>query len=248
MDDRLYYLIFALLLVATAIVIPFFLKAEQPNPCKKSLYLKQTCSTIFLINALVAGLIGDFTRYAALMFVGLCFSWLGDYLLHVRPGSSGFFIAGLSSFLVGHVFFTIAYCKAFKVLFPFVPLFTVPEIIIYIVLIAAALLSAIFIVKIDLGKLLVPCILYTATIAAMVVKAFSLAIMIMKSGSTITSPIFTGILLMLGAFLFMLSDYTLSVLHFKNGVKTHGALRQVNIWTYFYAQMCLGATIFFIST
>lgn len=247
MDDRLYYVIFVLLLIVMAIVIPFFLKAEQPNPCKKSLVLKQTCSTIFLANALIAGLIGDFTRYAALMFVGLCFSWLGDYLLHVRPGS-GFFVAGLSSFLVGHVFYTIAYCKAFKVLFPFASLLTVVEIIIYIALIAAALLSAIFIVKIELGKLLIPCIIYTATIAAMVVKAFSLAIMIMKAGSLVEAPIFTGIMLMLGAFLFILSDYTLSILNFKKDVEKHGALRQVNIWTYFYAQMFLGATIFFIST
>lgn len=246
MDYRLYYVSFAVLLVAISFVIPFFLKAEQPKPCRKSLYLKQTCSTIFLINALAAGLVGDFTRYAAFMFVGLCFSWLGDYLLHVRPGS-GFFVAGLSSFLVGHVFYTIAYCKAFKVLFPYTPLVTAPELIIYIILVVAAILSAIFIVKIELGKLLIPCILYTATIAAMVVKAFSLAIMIMRSGSLIKAPILTGILLMLGAFLFMLSDYTLSVLTFKKDVKKHGALRQVNIWTYFYAQMFLGATIFFIS-
>ena len=166
MDDRMYFVFFALLLVILAIVIPFFLKAEQPNPCKKSLVLKQTCSTVFILNALIAGLIGDFTRYAALMFVGLCFSWLGDYLLHVRPGS-GFFVAGLSSFLVAHVFYTIAYCKAFKVLFPDTPLVTAPELIIYIILVVAAILSAIFIVKIELGKLLIPCILYTATIAAM---------------------------------------------------------------------------------
>lgn len=247
MDDKMYYIIFAVLLAALAIVIPFFLKAETPKPCKKSLVLKQTCSTLFLINALIAGLIGDFTRYAAFMFVGLCFSWLGDYLLHVNP-APGFFVAGLSSFLVGHVFYTIAYCKAFKVLFPDTPLVTVPELIIYIILVAFSLISIIFILKIELGKMLVPCCLYTATIAAMAIKAFALAIMIMKSGSLVEAPIFTGILLMLGSSLFMISDFTLSILTFKKGIEKHGALRQVNIWTYFYAQMFLGATIFFIST
>lgn len=246
MDNRLYYLSFTVLLAAMACVIPFFLKAEKPEPCKKSLILKQTCSTIFIANALIAGLIGDFTRYAAFMFIGLCFSWLGDYLLHVRPGT-GFFVAGLSSFLVGHVFFTVAYCKAFKTLFPYAELFTVPEIIIYIALVFAALLSAIFIAKIKLGKLLLPCTLYTATIAAMIVKAYSLAIMIMKDECSVDHPIFTGILLMLGASLFMFSDYTLSILNFKDGVNKHGALRQSNIWTYFFAQMFLGASIFFIS-
>lgn len=246
MDGRLYYISFGILIVAMAVAIPFFLKAEIPNPCKKSLVLKQTCSTMFIINALVAGLIGDFTRYAAYMFIGLCFSWLGDYLLHVRPGS-GFFVAGLSLFLVGHVFYTIAYCKAFKTLFPTAKLFTVTEIVIYILLIAAALLSAIFIAKINLGKMLLPCTIYTATISAMTVKAFSLAIMIIKNECTVIAPVFTGILLMLGASLFVFSDYTLSILRFKDGVNKHGALRQANIWTYFYAQLFLGASIFFIS-
>lgn len=247
MDNRFYYVIFVLLLIAMAIIIPFFLKAEQPKPCKKSLLLKQVCSTVFLANALVAGLIGDFTRYAVFIFIGLCFSWLGDFLLHVRPGS-GFFVAGLSSFLVGHVFYTVAYCKAFRVLFPTKQLITVIEVIAYIALIATAMLSAIFIAKIELGKLLVPCTLYTATIAAMGVKAFSLAVASMKNGSLVEAPIFTGILLMLGSSLFILSDYTLSILTFKPNVAKHGALRDVNIWTYFYAQMFLGATIFFIST
>lgn len=246
MDDRLYYFIFVALLAALAAVIPFFLKAEIPAPCKKSLVLKQTCSTIFIANALIAGLIGDFTRYAAYLFIGLCFSWLGDYLLHVRPGN-GFFVAGLSSFLVAHIFYTLAYCRAFKTLFPYEKLFTVPEIIIYVVLVAAALLSAIFIAKIKLGKMLLPCALYTATIAAMAVKAFSLAILIMNRECPVDFPVLTGLLLMLGSSLFMFSDYTLSMLTFKEGVNKHGALRQSNIWTYFYAQMFLGASIFFIS-
>lgn len=247
MDDRFFYVIFVLLLIAMAIVIPFFLKAEQPKPCKKSLLLKQVCSTVFLANAFIAGLIGDFTRYAVFIFIGLCFSWVGDFLLHVRPGT-GFFVVGLSSFLVGHVFYTVAYCKAFRVLFPTKPLITAAEVIAYIALIAAAMLSAIFIVKVELGKLFVPCALYTATIAAMGVKAFSLAITVMKGGSSVTASIFTGLLLMVGSSLFILSDYTLSILTFKPNVNKHGALRDVNIWTYFYAQMFLGTTIFFIST
>lgn len=246
MDDKLYFAIFGVLLVVTAIVIPKFLKAEIPNPCKKSLILKQTCSTIFLANALIAGLIGDFTIYAALMFIGLCFSWLGDYLLHVRPGS-GFFVAGLSAFLVGHLFYTAAYCKAYAVLFPQNPMITVGEVVAYIALAVVAMLSLLLGFKVVPGKLLFPCCLYGATIAAMIIKAFTLAIAIMTTPSITTYPIFTGIMLMLGATLFLISDYTLTLLHFKKGIKKHGALRQVNIWTYFYAQMFLGVTIYFIS-
>lgn len=246
MDDKLYFIIFGIILAVMAVVIPFFLKAETPEPCKKSLLLKQTCSTLFLANALIAGLIGDFTRYAALMFIGLCFSWLGDYLLHVNPGQ-GFFVAGLSSFLVGHIFYVISYSKAFKVLFPMSSFITVPKVIAYVIILAAAMLSAIFLAKISLGKMFVPCFLYAATITAMAVEAFSLAFTIMSTPSNVKDPIFTGIMLMLGAALFVISDYTLSILTFKENVKKHGALRQVNIWTYFYAQLFLGVTIYFIS-
>lgn len=246
-DSYYYYIIFPGLLIVMAILIPFFLKAEVPKPCKKSLIYKQTCSTVFLINALVAGLIGDFTIYAALMFIGLCCSWLGDYLLHVRQ-DPGFFASGLISFLVGHIFFTGAYCQAFKVLFPEQTLFSVKGLILFFVIVAAELLSLKFIAKISFGKMFVLCALYAATITEMAIKAFTLAISLMKYPSLVEFPIFTGIMLILGAVLFLFSDFTLSLLNFKDGVKKHGALRNANIWTYFYAQMFLGVTIFFIST
>ena len=90
--------------------------------------------------------------------------------------------------------------------------------------------------------------LYAATITEMAIKAFTLAISLMKYPSLVEFSIFTGIMLILGAVLFLFSDFTLSLLNFKDGVKKHGALRNANIWSYFYAQMFLGATIFFIST
>ena len=246
MNDNKYYCFLVAFFILTVIFIPFFLKAENPKPCKKSLLLKQICSTIFIANALVAGLIGDFTRYAVFMFVGLCFSWLGDYLLHVRQ-NSGFFVAGLSSFLVGHIFYTAAYCKAFTNMFPTEPLITVPEIIMIVLLALGSVFSAIFLNKISLGKLLIPCCAYAATISVMAVKAFSLALNIIKVQSIVKVPVVTAVMLMTGATLFVVSDYTLSILTFKENVNKHGALRQVNIWTYFFAQLLLGATVFFIS-
>ncbi len=245
MDTKLYYVIYAILLVLQVIFIPIFLKAETPHPCKKSLFFKQLCSTIFLVNAIVAGLMGDFTKYALFMLIGLCFSWVGDFLLHVSS-KPGFFTAGLFSFLIGHIFYFMSYCRAFVVLFPEITPFTAPEIAAYIALIIFALTTLRFGFKVRFGKMLFPCCLYIATIAAMGVKAFALAIEIIDKW-TISSSVFTAALLMLGAVCFIISDYTLSLLTFKEGVEKHGALRQVNIWTYFYAQMFLGATIFFIT-
>lgn len=246
-DCYYYYIIFPCLLIVMAILIPLFLKAEIPNPCRKSLILKQTCSTVFLINALVAGLIGDFTIYAALMFIGLCCSWLGDYLLHVRQ-DPGFFASGLIAFLVGHIFFTGAYYQAFRVLFPEQIMFSTKRLILFFAIVAAELLLIKFVAKVSFGKMFVLCALYAATITEMAIKAFTLAISLMKYPSLVEYPIFTGIMLMLGAVLFLFSDFTLSLLNFKDGVKKHGALRNANIWTYFYAQMFLGVTVFFIST
>lgn len=245
MDTKLYYAIYAVLLVLQAFFIPIFLKAETPHPCKKSLFFKQLCSTIFLVNAVVAGLIGDFTKYAMFMFIGLCFSWVGDFLLHVSP-KPGFFVAGLFSFLIGHIFYFMSYCRAFAVLFPQHPLFTMPEIIIYIALVVCVMAAMFFIFKVHFGKMIFPCCLYAATIAAMGVKAFALAREIISTG-VIANSVFTGIMLMLGAVCFIISDFTLSLLTFQKDIEKHGALRQVNIWTYFYAQMFLGVTIFFIT-
>ena len=160
--------------------------------------------------------------------------------------SEDFFV--LDFIVFTSLFFTGAYYQAFRVLFPEQTMFSNKRLILFFAIVAAELLLIKFVAKVSFGKMFVLCALYAATITEMAIKAFTLAISLMKYPSLVEFSIFTGIMLMLGAVLFLFSDFTLSLLNFKDGVKKHGALRNANIWTYFYAQMFLGVTVFFIST
>lgn len=242
---RTYHLaVFAILFILQFIFVPQFLKAEIPNPCKKSLFFKQTCSTIFLFSAVSAMIIAkNYSVFAILMLVGFCFSWLGDFLLHVRQDKL-FFVLGLASFLVGHIFFTSAYCVAISRMFPGTPFLNLLQTIIYVILISALLFSVLKLGA-DFGSAFLPCFVYMNVVALMVVKAVSFSIQIVSNGLT-AQNIYTAAALSIGAILFLASDYMLSMLNFIKGINIHGTLRKINIYTYFFAQMFLATSILFI--
>lgn len=239
------YITFAALFLIQAITTPTFLKVEIPEPSKKSLLWKMICSTIFVVVGALAMIFAEnYSVFAILMMIGFFFSWWGDFLLHVS-GKPIFFLFGLISFLVGHLMYISAYTVAMHKVFPDVSFIGVPEMIAYIAIVCFALFT-LNNLKVEFGDAYLPCLIYLCTIGVMVIKAFSFSMHIMLESAT-DMPIFTGIMLMVGAILFMLSDYSLAILTFTKGVKKHGKLRNFNIWTYFFGQMCLGMTILFIS-
>lgn len=239
-----YFAVFVFLFILQFIFVPLFLKAEIPNPCRKSLILKQTCSTIFLVTAILAMIVANnFSLFANLMLVGFCFSWLGDFLLHVKQDDK-FFIMGLASFLVGHLFFTSAYCVAVNKMFPETEFLGLPETIAMTVM-TCILLFTVMKFGAEFGSAFLACLFYMDVVTLMVVKAVSFGIRIVTSGAT-TAPVYTMIALSLGAVLFLASDYTLSILTFVKGIEKHGKLRKFNIYTYFFAQMLLATSILFI--
>lgn len=240
------YLIgFIVLFVLQAISTPTFLKAEIPNPCKKSLLWKMISSTIFIITGVVAMMCsGNHTMFATLMIVGLAFSWLGDFLLHVKAGDQLFFVFGLFAFLIAHVFYVTAYSTAFSKFFPGESFLGVPETIALIVFTTVAFFTQ-TLLKSEFGEALFPVLLYMDALGLMVIKAFSLGIRIIAS-SVIEHSVLVGILLMVGAAFFAISDYTLAILCFKKGVNKHDWLRYLNIYTYFFGQMFLALTILYI--
>ena len=94
----------------------------------------------------------NFSSYAITMLVGLVFGWIGDYFLHAKP-TNAYFATGFTSFLIGHVFYIVAYVKALPKLYPDCEMFNAPEIAVGLVIIAAALVSA-KILKVKLKTLL----------------------------------------------------------------------------------------------
>lgn len=240
-----YIVSFIVLFIAQAFTTPTFLKTEIPHPCKKSLFWKMVCSTIFFATAVIAIIsTGNHSTFSTLMLVGFFCSWWGDFLLHVSSKPK-FFVFGLIAFLLGHLFYISAYTVAMSRYFPEASFIGIPEMIVYIVFICGALVGMNDL-KVEFGDAYLPCIAYMCVIVLMVVKAYSFGIRIIAHGAT-TQPVFTAVMLMLGALLFLLSDFTLSMLTFTKGIEKHGKLRNFNIWTYFFGQMCLALTILFIA-
>ena len=66
-------------------------------------WIKMTVSTGFIMSAFLAG--GHTTRYGNAILVALFFSWWGDLFLDLK----GTFLFGLVAFLLGHVFFAVAF-------------------------------------------------------------------------------------------------------------------------------------------
>lgn len=232
---------FAVLFILQAVTTFIFLKVEIPKPGKKSLVMKVTCSTIFILNALLAMFTaGNFSNYAFFILVGLVFSWAGDFLLHYKT-TENFFIAGVLTFLCGHICYIAAFLNVQETYFPTAPFLDYTEAILMIGGICFSQFR-LYTHKAQYGKAFLPCTIYMNVIMIMLVKALSLSIRFMLN-NTVENAHATGIILILGAGLFTLSDFTLALLRFTHRYSQSYAIRKVNIWTYFYAQMLLGLTI-----
>ncbi len=69
------------------------------------------CIFLFTYLATVTRLTGTFRK---LIFAGLCFSFIGDCVLMLSGKSPHFFTAGLVSFLIAHILYSIAFYRDFK--------------------------------------------------------------------------------------------------------------------------------------
>ena len=234
-------IVFSLLFILQTVTSTVFLKIEIPKPSKKSLIMKAMCSTLFVITGIAAMLFaGNFSGYAWLVMSGLVISWIGDFILHSNTDEKHF-IAGVLAFLSGHICYIVAFFKAQNLYFPDMPFLSSSE--------AVLLLGGVcfgqcrlHILRADYGKAFIPCTVYMNVIMLMFVKAISLGVRLIEQSPT-ENAVLTGIVLMVGVCMFDVSDFTLALLRFTDRYSTSYGMRKLNIWTYFYAQMCLGFTI-----
>lgn len=231
------------LVVLEAVLTPCFIRAQWPQKTRTSLILKMICSTIFVLIAVVAMMgAGNVTAYAVLMVVGFILCWLGDFLLHVSP-KEAFFLGGLASFLIGHVFFAAAYSSAVLYMFPQASFFDWREVLAFVTLFAVVMLVRQFTMNAKLSKkLLIPVLCYSGALLIMFVKACSLGIRCAAAG--LPGGMALAILLCLGGALFVVSDGTLLYINF-DGRKTL-PLKTVNLVTYYGAQVLLAASILYV--
>lgn len=151
--------------------------------------------------------------YKKLIFTGLCFGALGDILLNVNFISgyeSVFFLAGLTAFFIGHVFYIIAFINRSPVkVLSFLPM--------VLTLTAYRYITREFSDAFDMGSFFIPIFIYGAVVSFMAGKSLGLFKYKEKSAKGVW-------LTVLGAIFFYVSDFILLFLCFIPAVspKTPG--------------------------
>ncbi|MEZ4796257.1 MAG: lysoplasmalogenase [Flavobacteriaceae bacterium] len=152
------------------------------------------------------------------MLIALTFSLIGDVLLMFADVSKNYFLFGLISFLLAHVFYIIVFLEKKNVLKKPIPFITV--LIIYA-------FGIFYVLKDGLGTMLIPVVIYMFAILTMAVTAA------LRKGNV---PNLSYNLVFVGALLFLISDSILAVNKFYGKVPFEHVLIMS---TYAFAQYCI---------
>lgn len=237
-------ILYCICVAALAVVTPFFLKAAWPNKTGKSLALKMFCATMYLLSAVFAARYANNTsQYALFVLIALACCWVGDLLLHITKHKA-FYICGVAAFLLGHIFYIVAFSTAVSRLLPGSPIASYVEWGVWGVFLCAAIWFILRINKKKVNKSFFFYLVYSMTILTMFVRAWSMGIQLLQNSAPHAGLLFA--LLAVGSTSFLVSDTLLSMIRKKEKYKTF-PIKVVNILTYFAAQLCLAATVFLIA-
>lgn len=129
------------------------------------------------------------------IILGLLFSWAGDVLLMFQDDNSVFFLLGLSSFLVAHIFYIL-----------FFHFIRINENIrgrwFLLLIVALYFVVIIFILSPDLGEMSLPVRIYAVVISIMFMLAMHMLFIKNKTA---------GLFMMTGAMCFIISDSLLAL-------------------------------------
>lgn len=210
--------------VLAVLLAALYIRVNQYGAPPVKLLLKTLASLAFVcLGLLGAARAGG--AYAWLTWIGLILGAAGDVLLQFmdcRPKDrEPFFRAGLGAFLIGHVFYIVAFALLGRVTG-------------WAVLLAAVLFAALFLLqfpaRMDLKGQKVPVYAYAAVISVM--TAF--AVLSFGAGAR-------GALVGLGGILFLVSDAILALIFFSP--LREKSLPTWNLTTYYAAQILLALSI-----
>lgn len=193
------------------------LAGEYRSNTPVSITGKFIAATAYIAAALSLGAMN--TAYGRVMLGGMGFCWLGDLFL-VSRRSRILFLAGLASFLAGHVVYTVAFLM--RGVDAAVVAITLALMVVFAWRAVAWLYP-----HTDPG-MRVPVWFYLATISVM---------MVMAAGTHASD---NNLYLLLGAILFVLSDLAVARNRF---VKPAFINRAIGLPLYFTAQLLLGASV-----
>lgn len=235
-------IIYIVAVVLECIFVPLFLKYAWPTKCKTSLKMKTVASTMFILTGVCSIFIsGQFTGYSKFILIGLVFGMIGDILLHLLTDKQIVFAGGLFAFLIGHIFYIIAYKKALDYYAPGSGVFDWRAVIAILIILFSCIIYAIM-TDMKFGIATIPVLMYAVTISIMLVTAFQLGGRVFLEGAENDIAVLCTV--SLGSLLFMLSDATLSILLF-GGQEKNRPLKIFNILTYYAGQVLIGTSIIY---
>lgn len=162
------------------------------------------------------------------MLPGFLLCLCGDVLLGLEEGTGRekLFLAGLSSFLLGHIAFILAFCMRTELTFKD---FILPILVVAVALILVRMKGF------NVGKMRGAVLLYSFFVALLFSKAISLVVM--SEGAP------ADVLLCVGSFFFLLSDVIILFLRFY--VKQHHLVRFFNLLTYYLGMFLIGLSLLY---
>lgn len=233
------------------IFVPLYDRAYWPQPTKKSLAFKMIAATMFVLIGVFGMLIAqNRSDYAFIMLNGLILGWIGDFLLHIphkeeKPNMILFY-AGAVAFLIGHLFYAFVFVKTTAVIEDDFKLITLPEVIAFfiIAIVFSLMLEPVFKFKYDNAFMKIALHLYGIFLIIMLIKSCKFGIAYFQSGAN--GGFAAMLLLLAGGVLFFISDLTLGLRLLGSG-KGSKKIKQLSLYTYFFAQLSLATSILFIN-
>ena len=188
---------------------------------------KAAASLMFILTAVFSyKYSGKNKKTFIIMLIGFIFAFLGDVFLSF--GSSGiFFVLGLGSFSLAHIFYTAAFCSLVK--------FSPKDLILALIIAVPTICFAVFNDSFNFNGMLPLVILYTILISVMVSKAISLLRLENKNMTSV-------VLSIIGAVLFFISDFILLFVYFYK--KDFVFLPYINLIIYYSGQALLALSFF----
>lgn len=243
-------ILLALCYILFFVFVPLYDKAYWPEPTKKSLTCKMIAASAFVsIGFIAMEITGNESYYANVMLIGLILGWVGDLFMHIphppnNPRMSVVYI-GASAFLIGHIFYVLAFVKSTMALTPDYKFFTIPEIIaFFVIFIAFAMaLEPVFNFKYKNGFMKVTLHLYSIFLIVMLLKCCAFGVKYYLSGAE--NGLIVLVILLVGAISFFVSDFTLG-LRLIGGAKGNKTVKTISLYAYFFAQLLLATSILFI--
>ena len=235
--DTVFWVLFVVLCAAVLALAVLYVLAQRDNggPCPRSLALKTAAATGYLFAAGSAvAVTGRPNAYVTGILIALGLCWIGDFFLHLWQRQI-YFVIGFLGFLGAHLVLIPTFVRET----PDAALLTLPEALCILgINVFVFFFSKRIGTKFE-GWLQIPIFLYCTILSTMLCKAVIFGKALFLEGIPMRACF-----VILGAALFLCSDFSLAILLFNEKYKKNLRLNLFMAITYFSAVLLFAASIF----